>query len=102
MDIRAAVDANVLVAAHHDLVRQPEEIPIALSVIAAQVDYFVTSHKDFTDDRKSTAKVKEAIPGIMLPPVFLREVTGWTSEELEAIRNRPIWRVRNKQQNAIP
>lgn len=35
-----------------------------------------------------TAEVRKAIPGIMLPPVFLREVMNWTSQELEEIRNR--------------
>ena len=71
-----------------DLVRQREDIPVALSVIAANVDYFVTYDRDFTDDHESTARVRAAIPGICLPPVFLRDVMGWTSEELEAIRGR--------------
>lgn len=69
-----------------DLVRQREDIPVALSVIAANVDYFVTYDRDFTDDHESTARVRAAIPGICLPPVFLRDVMGWTSEELEVIR----------------
>ena len=76
------------IAVQADLVRQPEDIPVALSIIAARVDYFVTYDKDFTDDHESTAKVKAAIPGIMLPPVFLRDVMGWTSEELEQVRGR--------------
>jgi predicted nucleic acid-binding protein len=76
------------VEAHQDLVRQSEDIPLALSVQAAQVDYFVTYDRDFTDTHKTTEKVRQAIPGILLPPVFLREVMGWTSEELEAIRHR--------------
>lgn len=76
------------IAANQDLVRQPEDVPIALSIQAAQVDYFVTYDRDFTDSGPTTAKVRQAIPGIMLPPVFLREVMGWTSEQLEAIRHR--------------
>lgn len=70
------------------LVRQPEDIYVALSVISAGVDYFVTYDRDFTDDHPSTARVRAAIPGICLPPVFLRDVMGWTSEQLETIRHR--------------
>ncbi len=76
------------VEAHQGLVRQKEDIPVALSVIAAKVDYFVTYDRDFTDEGETTVAVRRAIPGIMLPPVFLRDVMGWTSEELEAIRGR--------------
>ena len=70
------------------LVRQQEDIPVALSVIHAQVDSFVTYDRDFTDDHESTARVRAAIPGICLPPIFLRDVMSWTSAELEAIRGR--------------
>jgi predicted nucleic acid-binding protein len=76
------------IAANQDLVRQKKDIPLALSIIAASVDYFVTYDRDFTDEDETTAKVRAAIPGIILPPVFLREVMHWTSEELEAIRHR--------------
>jgi hypothetical protein len=71
-------------------VRDPKDVPIALSVIAASVDYFVTYDRDFTDGGETTRAVRAAIPGIMLPPVFLRDVMGWTSAELEAIRDR-MW-----------
>lgn len=70
------------------LVRQREDIPVALSVIAAEVDYFVTYDRDFTDDHPSTEAVRAAIPGICLPPIFLRDVIGWSSEQLETIRYR--------------
>ena len=76
------------VSAAAALVRQVEDIPVALSVIAAKVDYFVTYDRDFTDEDDSTKRVRTAIPGIILPPVFLRDVMGWTSEELESIRGR--------------
>jgi predicted nucleic acid-binding protein len=84
----APVPTPAQIAAHPDLVRQAKDVPIALSIQAAQVDYFVTYDKDFTDHDESTAKVRAAIPGIILPPVFLRAVMGWTSEALEAIRHR--------------
>ena len=70
------------------LMRQAEDIPVALSVMAAKVDYFVTSDKDFTDLHPSTQQVRAAIPGILLPAVFLRDVMQWSSEQLEAIRHR--------------
>lgn len=71
-----------------DLVRDETDVPVALAAINAQVDYFVTYDRDFTDEDTSTAKLRAAIDGILLPPVFLRDVMGWTSEELEAIRYR--------------
>lgn len=70
---RSQVQANL------DLVRQERDVPVALSIIAADVDYFVTYDRDFTDQDETTAEVCKAIPGIMLPPVFLREVMGWSS-----------------------
>lgn len=76
------------VARHQNLVRQREDVPVALSVIAAGIDYFVTYDRDFTDRNETTERVREAIPGIVLPPVFLRDVMGWTSEELEEVRGR--------------
>jgi predicted nucleic acid-binding protein len=76
------------VSRHLDLVRDETDVPIALAAINANVDYLVTYDRDFTDEDETTQKVHRAIPGIRLPPVFLREVMGWTSEELEAIRYR--------------
>ena len=70
------------------LVRDEKDIPIALSISKANVDYFVTYDRDFTDEDETTREVRAVIPGIMLPPVFLREVMEWTSEELEQLRNR--------------
>jgi predicted nucleic acid-binding protein len=76
------------IAQNPHLVRDEKDIPVALSVIKASVDYFVTCDKDFTDKDETTREVRAAIPGIMLPPVFLREVMNWTSDELEQIRHR--------------
>ena len=76
------------VAANQGLVRQEKDIPVALSILAARVDYFVTYDRDFTDEDETTEKIRKALPGIMLPPVFLREVMGWTSQELERIKHR--------------
>lgn len=76
------------VEANLALVRQKKDVPIALSVGAAKVDHFVSYDRDFTDQNETTAAVRQLIPSILLPPVFLRDVMGWTSEELEAIRRR--------------
>ena len=79
---RKKVDNNL------DLVRSEADVPIALAAINSGVDYFVTYDRDFTDEDETTERVRKAIPGIILPPVFLRDVMGWTSEQLEEIRNR--------------
>jgi predicted nucleic acid-binding protein len=71
-----------------DLVRDASDVPIALAAINAGVDYLVTYDDDFTSNDETAEKVREAIPGIILPPVFLRDVLGWTSEQLEQIRAR--------------
>lgn len=75
------------IEANADLVRDPKDVHVALAAIGAQVDYLVTRDKDFTDEDESTALVRQRL-NIILPGTFLREVMGWTSEELEAIRGR--------------
>jgi predicted nucleic acid-binding protein len=72
----APVPTREEVAANSSLVRQLKDVPIALSVIGAGVDYFVTYDRDFTDPGETTRAVRKAIPGIILPPVFLRNVLG--------------------------
>ncbi len=84
----APVPAPEEVAANAGLMRHINDVPVALSVIAAQPDFFLTYDKDFTDENETTWAVRQAIPGIMLPPVFLRDYMGWTSEELEQVRKR--------------
>jgi predicted nucleic acid-binding protein len=70
------------------LMRQVEDIPVALSVIAAKVDYFITLDRDFTDSSPTTRQIQDVMPNIMLPAQFLRKVMNWSSEQLEAIRHR--------------
>lgn len=82
------IPSSEAVRSAQNLMRQVEDVPVALSVIAAKVDYFVTSDKDFTDQHQSTQQIREAIPGILLPAVFLRDVMNWSSEQLEAVRYR--------------
>ncbi len=84
----APVPSKDEVKVNSTLMRDIKDVPIALSIMQAEVDYFVTYDRDFTDQNETTAKVRKAIPGIMLPPVFLRDVMNWTSEQLEEIRGR--------------
>jgi len=70
-----------------DLVRHLDDIPLALSVIKAKVDYLVTEDKDFTTKDKTTEKLRRFVQP-MLCGTFLKEVIGWTSEDLEEARHR--------------
>lgn len=72
---------------HSDLVRDKKDIPIALAAIKANVDYLVSSDKDLTAQDETTAKLRKYIQPLQ-PGTFLKEVMGWKSEELEAIRHR--------------
>jgi len=70
-----------------DLVRDKKDIPIALAAIKAKVDYLVSSDKDLTAQDQTTEELRKYVQPLQ-PGTFLREVMGWTSEELEAIRYR--------------
>lgn len=75
---------------HQDLVRDPKDVPIALAAIAAGVDYLVTDDKDLTAQDETTEKLRQRLQVL---PVgrFLRESMGWSSADLERIRQR-TWR----------
>jgi len=75
------------VAANRHLIRDLSDIAIALAAIVASVDYVVSEDKDFTAQDESTAELRRHLKA-MLSGTFLREVMGWTSDELEAIRHR--------------
>lgn len=66
-----------------DLVRDLKDVPIVLAAINAKVDFFISQDKDITD---TTQPVHEKLK-IILPGTFLREHMGWTSEELEQVRD---------------
>jgi predicted nucleic acid-binding protein len=72
---------------HKGLVRDPKDIPVALSAIKADVDLFITQDRDFTDQDESTYELHQRLT-ILLPGTFLREYMGKASEELEALRLR--------------
>jgi hypothetical protein len=68
-------------------VRQANDVPVALAAIAAQVDYFVTEDKDFTETAADNPQLHRQLQ-IMRPVIFLREVMDWTSDALEQVRRR--------------
>ena len=70
-----------------DLVRSEKDVPIALALLKTEVDIFVTSDRDLTEPAATAERFREQVR-VMLPAVFLRDVVGWSSEALEAIRNR--------------
>jgi predicted nucleic acid-binding protein len=78
---RAEVDA------HHTLVRDAKDIPIALAAINTNVDFLISQDTDFTDKDASTEELHKQLT-IILPGTFLREHMRWTSKQLEAIRKR--------------
>lgn len=70
-----------------DLVRSRKDVPIAMALLDGEVDIFVTSDRDFTDPDATSQRFHDRVR-VMLPAVFLRDVLGWGTEALEAIRNR--------------
>lgn len=78
-----------LVRQELDLVRSERDVPIALALLHAGVDIFVTNDRDFTDPGGAAERFHATVR-VMLPAVFLREVLGWSSDALEAVRNR-LW-----------
>lgn len=81
---RAEIEAN------KTLVRDLSDVPVALAAIAARVDYLVSTDKDLTAEDETTAELRRHLK-VRIPGTFLREVMGWRSEQLEAIRYRN-WR----------
>lgn len=69
------------------LVRSAKDVPIALALLEAEVEVFVSLDRDFTDPDATSDELRQRLR-IMLPAVFLRSLMGWTSDELESIRNR--------------
>jgi predicted nucleic acid-binding protein len=64
-----------------------DDVAVALAAINAHADYLVSEDKDFTAEDESTVTIRQHLK-VMRPVIFLREVMGWTSERLEAIRYR--------------
>jgi predicted nucleic acid-binding protein len=68
------------------LVRDISDVPIALAAMAAGVDYLVSEDKDLTD-KEATRELHQRLT-VIRPVIFLREVMGWSKEDLENIRHR--------------
>lgn len=75
------------VKANRRLIRDLSDVAIALVAIRGAVDYVVSEDKDFTARDESTAELRRHTKP-MLSGTFLREVMGWTGDELEAVRHR--------------
>ena len=66
--------------------RDVDDVPVAVAAREAHVDYLVSEDKDFTEE-SATEELRKHIT-IMRPVIFLREVMGWSSQDLEEIRRR--------------
>jgi predicted nucleic acid-binding protein len=75
------------VLAERGLMRDMNDVPIAVVAIQAGVDCFVSEDKDFTDRNDSTQELHRRLQ-IYLAGAFLRQRMGWRSDELEALRGR--------------
>ncbi len=75
------------VMAHQTLLRDRNDIPIALAAIQAQVDCFVSEDKHFTQHTPATAELHRRLP-VLLSGIFLRVHMGWSSRALDAVRKR--------------
>jgi hypothetical protein len=51
------------------------------------VDYLVSEDKGLTAQDDTTANLRKELT-VMISGTFLRQVPGWTSEELERVRGR--------------
>ncbi len=76
-----------LVARNRQLVRDLTDLAIALASIRAKMDYLVSEDTDLTARDETTAKLRRRLKAL-LSGTFLREVMGWTSEQLEQVRGR--------------
>ena len=75
------------IEANPNLVGDLTDVAVALAGIASKVDYLISEDRDFTVQDQTTEELRRHVK-VMLSGTFLREVMGWTSEQLEAIRGR--------------
>jgi hypothetical protein len=55
-----------------DLVRDPDDVPIAIALLDARVKIFITNDRDFTDPGATSPRLSRQVR-VMLPAVFLRQ-----------------------------
>ena len=70
---------------HKGLIRDETDVPIVLAAINAGVDYLISEDKDLTAQDATTAELRQHLR-ILLPGIFLREVMGWSGDQLERLR----------------
>jgi predicted nucleic acid-binding protein len=75
------------VSRHAALLPDPEDVPIALAAINANVDYFVSEDKHFTVRTEQTEPFHRKVR-VLIAGTFLREVMGWTGEQLDQAKQR--------------
>lgn len=75
------------VEANRNLVRDLDDVAVALAAIVAKADYLISEDKDLTTQDNSTLELRKRTK-VVVSGTFLREAMGWTSEQLEAIRHR--------------
>jgi len=75
------------IQANRKLVRDLDDVAVALAAIVAKADYLVSEDKDLTVEDETTAELRKHVK-VVVSGTFLREAMGWTSEQLEAIRHR--------------
>ena len=75
------------VSQHATLLPDPKDVPIALAVINAKVDYFVSEDKHFTVRSEQTEQFHQKVR-VRIAGTFVREVIGWTGEELDEAKKR--------------
>ena len=75
------------VRTHPELVRDADDIPVALAAIQARATYLVSTDLDLTVVDGSTEALRRQITPIR-PGGFLKNVLGWTSAELDRIERR--------------
>jgi len=72
---------------HENLVRDADDVPVALAAIQARATYLVSTDADLTTIDASTERLRQRITP-MRPGDFLKDVLGWTSAELSRIERR--------------
>jgi putative PIN family toxin of toxin-antitoxin system len=75
------------VQAHMDLVRDEDDVSVALAAIKARAQYLVSTDPDLTVVDKTTEKLRRQVTPIR-PGDFLKGLLGWTSKELSRIEKR--------------
>lgn len=75
------------VRANAGLVRDVTDLPVVLGAIQACARILVSEDRDLTDQDEGNEELHRRIQ-VMLSGTFLREVMGWSHEDLEAVRGR--------------